>query len=219
MMNMSELNNHVDETYCADTNALLTDEALLEQYKNQKSVKNIIDVFRREINREIDDERKVQRVLNRILLHIIPAGTKGVVRGLEFNRIIKKLLVGAFDRVSTLWIAFETHAQSTDTDECPDFVITDRRTNKTIIGFNQVDFTRGGAQLNRGFKYVMANKSSKDVLFLSVICNKVRITKPGTKKFRLYQTGFANKTLCYPKELTSIVASFLQLHSVLSKTK
>lgn len=64
---------------------------------------------------------------------------------------------------------------------------------------NQLDLWRGGAQINRGYKYIVNNKyNSRDIKMICVICNDVDI-KSKNKIYEIFNIGFRDKTLTYIK--------------------
>ncbi len=98
------------------------------------------------------------------------------------------------------------------TDERPDWYIYDKKLKKTIIGMNQLDIWNGGAQINRGSKYLINNKlNSKDTKLLCVICNKTKILNIETKKGKYFSNGFKNNTLCYLNNLKNIINDFFKI--------
>lgn len=66
---------------------------------------------------------------------IIPAGTKGVVRGLEFNQIIQNILETEM-KDTELETNFETTCPAHHTTEIPDWWIHCKSRDKYVIGYN-----------------------------------------------------------------------------------
>jgi hypothetical protein len=88
-INLDYINNRIDEEICNNTINKLKDTYLINEYKECKSVKNEIhklDVILEKYNIETN---KKELILNDYILDLIPAGTKGVIRGNKFNSIVK----------------------------------------------------------------------------------------------------------------------------------
>jgi hypothetical protein len=74
---------------------------------------------------------------------------------------------------------------------------------------NQLDLWTGGAQLNRGFKYLIDNKHNTDKSkLLCVICNYKKFINNKNKIYKLFEVGFLNNTLCYIKNIEKIINEF-----------
>jgi hypothetical protein len=149
-----------------------------------------------------------------ILLKLIPAGTKGVIRGNKFNNFVKiyidnlKLDKNKFD------ICFEKKHNLFDTTEIPDWYIYNKITNKIIIGMNQLDLWKGGQQLNRGFKYLENNKYNNiNCKLLCIICNEIQLKNNKNKIYKLFNIGFKNNTLCYINNLKNIIYTYFNLNN------
>ena len=51
---------------------------------------------------------------------------------------------------------------------------------------NQLDLWNGGAQLNRGYKYIINNKLNTNTSkLLCVVCNKKQFTRSNNKAFKI----------------------------------
>jgi hypothetical protein len=210
-MQIDKINEHILNTSCDVIINKLSDLSLCDEYKKQKSTKTNINILKNILkNNEIDDNI-IHKILNEFILNLIPPGTKGVVRGLKFNLLIKNQIENDFSNNKNLQIKFETNCNEVKTDELPDFYIHNTINKKTIIGYNQVDLIGGGSQINRANKYIIHNNSTENIKFLSVICNKTKIEKM-SKKYQIFSIGFSKKILCYPKELSEIISTFLELN-------
>lgn len=77
------INARITQELCHDTLKELTDEQLLCQYKECSSVQNAIKTLGNILGKYIDEEKK-QKIIEEYILHLIPAGTKGVIRGNKF---------------------------------------------------------------------------------------------------------------------------------------
>jgi len=207
---MEEINARIKQEICYDTLDELSDEKLLCDYKNCHSVQNEIKKLADILEKYTDEETK-QKIIDEYLLQLIPAGTKGVIRGNKFNNIIKKNITNlAFD-TSRFEICFEKKCESHFTTEIPDWYILEKSTNKIIIGMNQLDLWGGGQQLNRGSKYIENNKhNSENSKLLCVVCNEIQFKNVKNKAYKLFEMGFTNNTLCYLNNLQNIITSYFQ---------
>jgi len=172
--NNIDINKRIKQEICYETLNELTDEKLIDEYKNCNSVKNEIKklsvVLEKYINEEI-----TQKIIQEYLLQLIPAGTKGVIRGNKFNNIIKEFITKLSLSKERFEICFEKKCKDHLTTEIPDWYIMEKSTNKIIIGMNQLDLWGGGQQLNRGSKYIENNKhNNENSKLLCVVCNEIQ---------------------------------------------
>ena len=142
-------------------------------------------------------------------MELIPAGTKGIIRGNKFNTIIKNYIIKLNIDINKYDIQFEKKCEYHITSEIPDWYILDKSSKKIIIGMNQLDLWNGGHQVNRGFKYIENNKHNTDnSKLLCVICNDIYLK---TNKNKIYKIGFENNTLTYLNNLGNIINSYFNL--------
>ena len=142
-MTIEYINNRIVDEICFDTIEKLKDENLIEEYKNAVSVKNKIIKIDKILKKHEIDEEKRQSIINDYLLELIPAGTKGVIRGQFFNKIVKKTIKKIHLDENKFEICFEKQCDTNVTSEIPDWYITENATGKTIIGMNQLDLWGG----------------------------------------------------------------------------
>lgn len=213
-IDVKELNEIISKQYCSDTEKCLNDENLLPIYMEQKSVKHNISIFTKALEKEKISENSIKNILNDVITQLIPAGTKGVIKGNMFNKIIKEKIL-SFDKLSKeiYNIEFEKKHEDYITDEIPDFYIYNTKTKKIIIGMNQLDLWSGGAQINRGSKYIVDEEkhSNKNMKLLSVVCNIKKFTSKSNKAFKICSIGFEKNRLCYIKNLENIVYDFFEI--------
>lgn len=204
---MEDINQRIKEEICYKTLEELTDIKLLNEYMKCNSVKNQINklyyILKKYINEEI-----IQKIIQDYLLELIPAGTKGVIRGNKFNNIIKQFIINLSLDINRFEICFEKKCESHYTTEIPDWYILEKSTNKIIIGMNQLDLWNGGQQLNRGFKYIENNKHNNNSKLLCVICNEIQFKSKKNKAYKLFEIGYKNNTLCYLNNLENIIISY-----------
>ena len=152
------------------------------------------------------DEETKQKIIQEYLLQLIPAGTKGVIRGNKFNNIVKQFITKLELDADRFDIYFEKKCKEHFTTEIPDWYILEKSTNKIMIGMNQLDLWRGGQQLNRGSKYIENNKhNNENSKLLCVVCNEIQFKSKTNKAYKLFETGFKNNTLCYLNNLQNII--------------
>jgi len=207
-LSITEMNNRIKEEICYDTLENLSDSKLLPIYKESASFKKEIKKLEEILEKYIDAETK-QNIVEEYSLQLIPPGTKGVIRGNQFNTIVKHAILDlALD--STLFeICFEKMCEGYITSEIPDWYILQKSTNKIIIGMNQLDLWGGGQQSNRGTKYIVENvHNNEHSKLLCVVCNDIQFTSKKNKTYKLFEIGFRNNTLCYIKNLSNIISSY-----------
>lgn len=225
ILSMEEINKRIKSEVCYTTIDELKDEKLMTEYKKCSSFKkkinefeNIIDnTFSKNLNEETQQKlinaHVKQDLIDAHILQLIPPGAKGAIRGNKFNDIIKKFIEGLELDASRFEIKFEKKCDEHDTNEIPDWYISEKTTGKKIIGMNQVDLWRGGAQSNRGFKYIDNNKDNTECCkLLCVVCNEKQF-KTKTKTYKLFEIGFKNDTLCYLNNLKNIITSYFKIET------
>ena len=206
------INERIKKEICPTTISLLTDEKLLSVYKKSDSVIKELEKQEKMLDKHVNSEQKqnIQSDPDNIL-QLIPAGTKGVIRGKCFNDIVKAHLEKNNTDSERFELRFEENCniEGYNTSEKPDFYIREKQTNKIILGMNQIDLWSGGAQTNRGSKYIEGNKHNNEKSkLLCVVCNEVQLSSKKNKTFKLFETGFKNDTLCYLNNLQNIINSF-----------
>jgi hypothetical protein len=207
-LSMENINRRIKEEVCYETLEELTDAKLMCEYKDCNSVKNEIKKLSEVLGKYMDEETK-QKIIQEYLLQLIPAGTKGVIRGNKFNKIVQNFIVNLELDTERFEIYFEKKCEGHFTSEIPDWYILEKSTNKIIIGMNQLDLWGGGQQLNRGSKYIENNKhNNENSKLLCVVCNEIQFRSKKNKAYKLFETGFSNNTLCYLKNLQNIITSY-----------
>lgn len=204
-LSMEEINTRIKQEVCYETLEKLTDAGLMSQYQESNSVKTEIKALESILEKYTDEETK-QKIIKEYLLRLIPAGTKGVIRGNAFNNIVKRYITEMGLDSDRFEIRFETKCDNHFTTEIPDWYILEKSTNKIVIGMNQLDLWGGGAQINRGSKYIENNKhNNKNSKLLCVVCNEIQFKRKTNKPYKFFETGFANNTLCYLNNLKNII--------------
>ena len=203
------INNRINKEVCNDTINKLTDVYLINDYTKCKSVQGEMKILESILEEEGIDSSKKKSIINKYILKLIPAGTKGVIRGNKFNSIVKDTINNLNLDTKRFEICFEKQCPNQNTSEIPDWYILEKSTGKVIIGMNQLDLWGGGQQINRGSKYLINNKNNTDKSkLLCVVCNQTKLKSYKNKVFNLFRIGFLNNTLCYLKNIKCIVNEF-----------
>jgi hypothetical protein len=208
---ISQINNEIIKQISKDILNELTDETLLDDYLKCKSVNNAIDKLI-DILKDVGiHDNKITEIKNKYILELIPAGTKGVIRGNKFNKIVKKYITNLKLNKKTYDICFEKNCESVSTSEIPDWYIKNKKNKKIIIGMNQLDLWKGGQQINRGSKYLIDCKLNNETTkLLCVVCNEIKFKTKKNKAFKFFEIGLKNDTLCYLNNLETIIKKFLE---------
>jgi|SRR3989344_3608815 len=209
-IDLKYINNRINEEVCYDTIKKLTDINLLDEYKKCNSVQEKIKELTLILKKYNIKNEIINLIVNEyILLNLIPPGTKGIIRGKTFNKIVKNTILNLKLDNEKFEIKFEEKCESNITSEIPDWYILEKATNKVIIGMNQLSLVGGGQQTNRGSKYLIDNKhNTEKSKLLCVICNYIQFTSNKNKEYKLFQVGFLNDTICYIKNIKNIINKF-----------
>ena len=216
MTSIEEVNAKILKDICYETIDKLSDANLMPEYMESSSVKNEITKLSDILKRYIDDDDKIQGIIKDYLPQLIPAGTKGVIRGNKFNKIVKEHInILDLDK-SRFEVCFEKKSAIHNTTEIPDWYILDKNNNRILIGMNQLDLWSGGHQTNRGAKYIdIENKNkesnSSNSKLLCVVCYEIQFTSDKNKAYKLFVSGLENNTLCYLNNLDNIIRSYFAI--------
>jgi hypothetical protein len=210
-MSIDSINNRIKNEICYETINKLKDDNLLNDYKKCKSVQNEIDKLTSILEKHHIEDDKKTLIVNDYLIELVPPGTKGVIRGNKFNSIVKETVENLKLDSDRFEVCFEKHCDECITSEKPDWYILEKSTKKVIICMNQIDLWSGGQQLNRGYKYIFDNKiNTNKSKLLCVVCNYIHFSTNKSKPFKLFKHGYANNTLCYIKNIESIINDFFK---------
>ena len=210
-LDIEKINTRIKNEICYITIEKLNDNKLLDEYKKCNSVNNQINILVNILEKYKIDDNKQKLILDDYLLELIPAGTKGTIRGLTFNKIVKSTIESMNLDKDRFDICFEKECPECITAEKPDWYILEKSTKKVIIGMNQLSLWGGGAQSNRGDKYLIDNKYNTDnSKLLCVVCNEIQFNDKKNKTFKLFEIGFSNNTLCYLKNLENIIKNYFK---------
>ncbi len=206
-MNFKDINQRINNEICYNTIDLLKDENLHIEYIKCKSVKNEIMKLKN-ILEKYTNIINSDNIIKDYTKHLIPSGTKGVIRGNKFNEIVKNKIISLnLDNLKYL-IEFEKNIDICE--ERPDWYIKNLISGKIIIGMNQIDLFSGGHQINRAYKYLFNNKlNNENIKLLCVICKFTEI-KTYNKTYKIFDKGFEENTICYLNNLENIIINFLK---------
>lgn len=208
---LNDINTRIEKEFCNETAMEITDYKLLDKYKECPSVIKSITKLDNILSKYVDEDNK-HKILKEYVLELIPAGTKGVIRGNKFNKIVEKKIKGFDLDKQKFVVSFEKKCEKHMTNEIPDWYILEKSTNKIIIGMNQLDLWGGGQQINRGSKYIINSQDNNEkTKLLCVVCNKIQLKSNKNKIFNLFKVGFENNTLCYLNNLQNIIYSYFNL--------
>ncbi len=208
-MRINKINDRILNEVCYMSINNLTDENMINEYLECKSVQKKISILKNILIKNKINNDKRETIIYEYLYELVPPGTKGVLRGNKFNDIVKNVIVEMKINDNKFNVFFEKKCPIIETDEIPDWYIIDIKTNRVLIGMNQLDLWKGGHQLNRGSKYLLNKKTNtKNSKILCVVCNKIQFNSEKSKAFKLFEVGFANDTICYIKNLPNIITCF-----------
>ena len=225
MTSIDEVNAKILKDICYETIEKLSDANLMPEYIESSSVKNEFTKLSNILKIHIDDDDKIQGIIKDYLPQLIPAGTKGVIRGNKFNKIVKEHInILDLDK-SRFEVCFEKKCAIRNTTEIPDWYILDKNNNRILIGMNQLDLWSGGHQTNRGAKYIdtenknkesnsssgSSGSSNSNSKLLCVVCYEIQFTSDKNKAYKLFVSGFDNNTLCYLNNLDNIIKSYFAI--------
>lgn len=135
-----------------------------------------------------------------IALQISP-GSKGAIRGNEFNRIIFDIV--KHHCAESYEIERESFSPGIKIDERPDWWIRHRQSTKIIVGYNQIDLWSGGAQSNRASKYLKMKIPGAS--HLCVVCDKPTLGRATSKKYGIVRLGMITGIMCFPRQLCKFI--------------
>lgn len=187
----------------------LSDESLMPLFLESKSLKERVATLEGMMRKHIGEE-EIKKIMSDYTNEMVPAGTKGVIRGNIFNQMVKDTIEAMNLEKIGLEIAFEKTHPKHPTSEIPDWYVYDASADRILVGMNQLDLWSGGQQTNRGSKYVVENKIDTDKLkLISVIAYHPR-NLGESKKMNLFKVGFANNSLAYMGDLKKIIDDYFK---------
>jgi hypothetical protein len=150
-----DINKIIKEQICYDTIEQLKDDNLLNEYLECDSVKESIETLVNVLKEVKLNDDIIDTIKNKYIMKLIPAGTKGVIRGNKFNQFVKQNIENLKLDKEIYEVEFEKKCDDLETSEKPDWYIKNKINGKIIIGMNQLDLWSGGHQSNRASKYLI----------------------------------------------------------------
>jgi len=214
-MNIEDVNQKIEDDYDENISNLLRDKNLMDVYKDSKCIRVQIELLKNILNKYNIENFKHDSIINEIINITIPAGLKGATRGNLFNKLVKNEISGFDLQKDRFHVCFEKKNENYPTDEIPDWFIQDQKTSKLMIGLNQIDLWGGGAQLNRGSKYILNTKDDDHVKFLCVVASRPKPFKnTNSKCYKICKTGFESNSLCFIKNLKQVIYDYFEYSNV-----
>lgn len=211
LMTVEEIMAEVDLQYREDILETLSDHNIREQcIKSHSTVKKIKETKRFLSSIELEEQKREQIFQFILDKYLITGSLKGAIRGKKLEKIVEDQLhsIHFLKDTNRFRIIIQEKLQIKDVHERPDWQIYDKKTGKRLIGYTQVDLWTGGAQSNRGMKY-MEKQDYDNYKFLSVVAKKPSITGDRkTKVIEIFSLGFRNDRLCYPSGIEKIAKKF-----------
>lgn len=208
-LSLEYINTRIKQEICLVTLETLTDTNLINDYIQCNSVQIEIQKLNDVLKKYMIDEETQQKIIKDYILQLIPPGTKGVIRGNKFNKIVQEFITNLELDPERFDVCFEKKCETHLTTEIPDWYILEKSTNRIIIGMNQLDLWGGGQQLNRGSKYIENNRhNTENSKLLCVVCNDIQLRSNKNKAYKLFNIGYSNNTLCYLNNLQNIITSY-----------
>lgn len=205
------INRQIRIQHCQIIEEKIRDENLLDVYREASSVKSKIKKLKNVLKNNNIETTSIENIVNDYITELIPAGTKGVIRGNMFNKYIEDYILSLSELIDNNYeICFEKKHEKYETSEIPDWYIYDKLNDKILIGMNQLDLWSGGHQINRGTKYIYSNISNNAKL-VCVVCSFIQLKKINNKVFKILYDGIINKRLCYKNGLKEIIYDYFNL--------
>lgn len=187
---------------------LLTDKCLHPQFMEQPSVKKRLEQAQQQLKQACGlEDNQAGAVVAALAEYLVPAGTKGVVRGIAFNRIVRQHLE---THKGHGWeLHFEEHCPAVPTMEKPDWWVCHRDSH--VVGFNQIDLWSGGAQTNRGNKYLSDafHTLPPRAHILCVVGSPIPLFPNSQHKQEWFCKAVQEKWLCYTSGLAPTLHTLL----------
>jgi hypothetical protein len=118
-INLDYINYRIHKEFCNNTIKQLEDINLLDKYKKTKSVQNKIKEIELMMKECDIESNKRELFINKYMLKLIPAGTKGDIRGKKFNNIVQNTINNLKLDNNRFEICFEEKCSLCITDEIP----------------------------------------------------------------------------------------------------
>ena len=211
-MTLEQINERISKEYCEATEICLKDENMIELFVGAPSTKKKIIILKKVLEDHDLEEDLQKSIIKGYTPELIPAGTKGVIRGNKFEKIVYNYVKDMNLSKERFDIERQKCHHLCEISEIPDFYIYDKVDKKLLIFMIQIDLWSGGAQINRGYKYLVKNEhNTNNVKLVCIVCNLTKIANTNNKKYKLFNEGFTHNTLCYLKGLGPLINRYFKL--------
>lgn len=232
-MDIENLNKEIKNRYDLSSiyNDQLADDMLIDKFMKAKSTKiklkniktSLLTIFKNyNVEQKSNKDELIIMTNGHLILldetikclsqFIIEPGVKGMIRGNKFNEIVFHFLKNEIKNLDNLKLKKERKIKFLN--EKADWVLTNKKTNKKLIGYNQLTLWGGGQQSNRAGYYINNNDISNkcinnNSLLVCVIARYPGIIKSENKIYKLFYDGFRNGTLYYLFDLKNVITKIL----------
>lgn len=201
------------QQYDRHTEDKFTDLQLMSSYMTSPSMKNGALKKLEEVKEELElDDRQKRMFMKKMLPIVIPPGVKANIRGQVFNKYIKNILCSFARGKRSVKVEFEKKVA--EMSEIADWVMTIEGSGTRIIGYNQLDIWNGGAQINRGAKYILdeglhRRLQKKNVYIVCIVARKLVLKGGDSKLAHIIDVGIRRNILMWPRGLKKYVKALI----------
>lgn len=135
---LDEINARIKREVCYETIENLSDAKLIDKYMQSKSLRAEILQFTQHLEKHIDNQTTIDEILRGYVHKLIPAGTKGYIRGNQFNKIVKKYIQN-LDLEPRYEIYFEKHPQYPKQDSIQEPIHHKTAERKIVVSLDNRD--------------------------------------------------------------------------------
>jgi hypothetical protein len=221
-INIKKINAEIMQQYDRHTEDKFTDLQLMPSYMSSASMKNGVLKKLEEVKEELElDSRQERMFMKKMLPIVIPPGVKANIRGQVFNKYIKNILCSLVREVKGRGVKLEFEKKVGEMSEIADWVMTVDG-GARIIGYNQLDIWKGGAQINRAAKYILdeglhRRLQKKNVYIVCVVARKLVLKGGDSKLARIIDVGLRRNILMWPRGLKRYLSQTLTLNRTRSR--
>jgi hypothetical protein len=210
----ADLQAYIDGGYCSNVAVALSDEALYDLTMASPSMLRKRAELADVVNRHLGANHPAATALVADLLAMsVPPGLKGVLRGNAFNRLVADAVRAAVADAPHLRVTVEEKLPFLP--EIPDFCVHDDAAAACLVGYNQLDLWSGGAQTNRGSKYVLNDafhaSLPPNVQVVSVVAQHIQLDSIKNKAYAMFARGVPTRRIVYPRHLRNFIRALFQL--------
>lgn len=195
----------------------LNDENMLAYFKGTNSMKNITIKVQTILANAGVKPYVASSILRKMFPLLVPVGVKAKIKGDLFNSIVEVELRNALDKIGRRGssLSLQLEAKCEHLQEIPDWTITNIKTERKLVGYNQIDLWSGGHQISRGGKYILDESfhhrlKRQGITIICVVSKRMPKLhdEPQSKMQKIIHVGLEKNRICYPKNLFTIVRQF-----------